>query len=97
MSHFYGIVQGNRGWASRGGSKASGQRTTCASWEGCVRCYAYYNEQAKADWVTVTLETWQGRGQSPPVVLYHGSIGHYQAKEKSYPLRPISLSGGMRP
>lgn len=24
MSHFYGEVQGNRGWASRGGSSNSG-------------------------------------------------------------------------
>ena len=78
MSHFYGTVRGNRGEASRGGSKKSGQRTICASWEGCVRCYAYYNEQAKADWVTVVLETWQGRGQSPPVCLYRGPIGEYK-------------------
>lgn len=81
MSHFYGIVQGNRGEASRGGSKASGQRTTCASWRGSVRCYAYYNEEWQADWVRVTLDTWQGRGQYPPVILYHGPIGEYKPKE----------------
>lgn len=76
MSHFYGTVQGNRGEASRGGSKHSGMTTHCASWAGSVRCNAYQNAEG-IDCVRVTLGTWQGRGQSPSRLLYEGPIsGH---------------------
>ena len=82
MSHFYGTLEGNRGTASRCGSKKSGMATNCASWEGRVSCHAYHNHKTKTDWVRVTLDTWQGRGQYPPVVLYHGPIGKHKPKEE---------------
>ena len=68
MSHFYGTVQGNRGEASRGGSKASGMETYCASWSGAVRCYAY--EKDGVDMVRVERTTWHGVGNYK--VLYDG-------------------------
>lgn len=41
MSHFYGTVQGNRGEATRGGSKNSGMDTATASWEGSVQVHGH--------------------------------------------------------
>ena len=36
MSTFYGMVQGNRGAATRGGSKASGLRSSVQSYDGSI-------------------------------------------------------------
>jgi len=72
MSHFYGTVQGNRGEASRGGSKDSGMETYCASWSGAVRCSAYINSDG-VDCVLVELTSWHGCGVNK--LLYDGPIG----------------------
>ena len=72
MSHFYGTVRGNRGEASRGGSKDSGMTTHCASWKGAIRCQAYVNEQGQ-DCVRISKEFWRGRGENK--VIYDGLIG----------------------
>jgi len=73
MSRFYGTVQGNRGEASRGGSKESGMVTWCASWEGAIYCCAYYDEETKRDVVLVKKAKWHGAGEER--VLYRGPIG----------------------
>lgn len=70
MSHFYGVIQGNRGEATRGGSKASGFSATAASWQGSVRVHLY--EDAGTDFARITLEPWQGQGASR--FLYDGPI-----------------------
>jgi len=75
VSRFYGILQGARGAASRCGSKSSGMETYCASWEGAIRCYAYYNDKEKQDWVRVEKTPWHGAGEN--VVLYEGAIGEF--------------------
>ncbi|MCP4900166.1 MAG: hypothetical protein GY906_24610 [bacterium] len=36
MSHFYSSIQGNRGEATRCGTKGSGIRATAQSWEGSI-------------------------------------------------------------
>lgn len=45
MSTFYGLVEGNRSAATRGGSKASGFRSSCQSWDGSVVTYMHYNDE----------------------------------------------------
>lgn len=72
MSYFYGTVQGNRGEGTRGGSKASGLETYCASWNGAVKCRVYFNEEKKQDWVRVELTQWHGEGVNR--LLYEGAI-----------------------
>lgn len=42
MAQFRGIVQGNRGEASRLGSKSSGMRTDCDTWDVGVMCHAQH-------------------------------------------------------
>ena len=72
MSHFYGILVGNRGEATRCGSKESGVRTATASWEGSVRVIAWYDAENDVDMVSVSLASWQGSGESQE--LYLGPI-----------------------
>lgn len=43
MSAFYGSIQGNRGAATRGGSKSSGYRASAQSWDGSIITDMWYN------------------------------------------------------
>ena len=72
MSHFYGKVIGNRGPATRGGSKNSGYISQAASWEGAVEVNLFYNEEYEEDWAIVKLIPWQGNGSS--ITLYTGPV-----------------------
>jgi len=47
MSAFYGMVRGNRGAATRGGSKNSGYKATCQSWDGSVIVSMDYDSEDK--------------------------------------------------
>lgn len=77
MSAFYGTIQGNRGEATRCGSKNSGMETYCASWSGAVRSFAYVGEDG-TDMVRVELTPWRGSGVRH--TLYEGPIGEYKPK-----------------
>lgn len=72
MSHFYGTLQGNRGEATRCGSKASGIVAHAASWQGAVRAYVYYNKEYDQDWAKVSLVPWSYAGVNR--LLYHGPV-----------------------
>ena len=39
MSHFYGVLTGSRGQATRCGTKNSGLNTTAAGWKGAIEVY----------------------------------------------------------
>jgi len=45
MSTFYGLIEGNRGAATRGGSRDSGFRSSCQSWNGSVITTMRYNDK----------------------------------------------------
>ena len=47
MSKFYGMIQGNRGAATRGGSTNSGFKATVQSWDGSVINYLDYDREDK--------------------------------------------------
>ena len=49
MAHFRGTVQGNRGLASRLGSKGTGLTTSCNGWTSGVTVKARYDDQADYD------------------------------------------------
>jgi hypothetical protein len=70
MAHFYGKIQGQRGRASRLGSKASGLDVTAASWQGAVSITL--RERDGIDYATVELVTWNGAGTNR--VLYDGPV-----------------------
>lgn len=44
MSAFYGMVEGNRSCATRGGSKNSGFRASAQSYDGSVISVLYYDD-----------------------------------------------------
>lgn len=77
MAHFYGIVQGSRGEATRLGGKASGLRTVAASWAGSCVVEAYVDKNG-VDCVTVRLRKWQGAGVER--TIYDGPVGAYSPK-----------------
>ena len=47
MSRFYASIRGNRGEATRGGSKASGIEGHIRGWTSGVRVSCYVNEKGK--------------------------------------------------
>lgn len=71
MAHFYGGVHGNRGQATRLGSKDSGLSTFAASWQGKVTAQLY--EKDGIDYALVQLQPHMGSGTSK--VLYDGPVG----------------------
>ena len=82
MSHFYGTLRGNRGEATRCGSKASGLTTHAASWAGSVVSTVFEHTDKDGnveDWVDVSLAPWRGSGSN--VMLYRGPISGRDAFE----------------
>lgn len=47
MSHFYGSIRGNRGAATRGGSKSSGFNATAASWSGAIETILFIDDKGR--------------------------------------------------
>lgn len=71
MAHFYGSIQGQRGEASRLGSKASGLRVVAASWQGAIQTYLY--ERDGEDRARVSFIQWHN-GAGTNKVLYDGPV-----------------------
>jgi len=71
MSHFYGVLNGSRGEATRCGTKKSGLAVTAASWSGAVSVRLYVNADG-VDRARVSLVPWHGAGTSR--VLYDGPV-----------------------
>ena len=61
MSHFYGRVAGNRGSATRCGSKVSGYHTVAASWDGAIEVRLSYDPKTDTNYYTVYQTPWSGR------------------------------------
>lgn len=72
MSHFYATIQGNRGQASRQGTKRSGIESYTAGWEGGVRACLW--EQDGVDHARVELRQWRGHGAWLSILLYDGPV-----------------------
>lgn len=53
MSHFYGSMQGNRGPATRGGSKASGLDAHIRGWHIGVQIMLRHNKDTNKDEIAV--------------------------------------------
>ena len=62
MAHFYGTVFSNRSAGTRTGTKDSGMVAIAASWDGCIRTYAWYDEENDVNRYEVYQSTWHGRG-----------------------------------
>jgi len=66
MSRFYGTLQGNRGEATRCGTKSSGVTTYAAGWRGAIRVNVY--ERDDVDRFSVELVPWKDSGGAPEVI-----------------------------
>lgn len=93
MAHFYGTLQGNRGEASRLGSKSAGLRTYAASWQGAVSVCLYYDEETGVDMARVSLTKHRGAGEE--VDLYHGPVsGAIAGTDDAKAARALKRRGG---
>lgn len=73
MAHFLGTIQGNRGEASRLGTKSSGLHAQIGSWEGGITVNLYYDEFSSRDMVDISFRQWvNGAGINKPI--YSGPV-----------------------
>lgn len=72
MAHFFGSLQGQRGEATRLGSKASGLQITAASWNGAIHVELF--ERDGKDYFVVRESKWHGSGKER--VIAEGEIGN---------------------
>lgn len=70
MAHFYGVIEGARGQATRCGTKSSGMQTHAASWKGAVR--TTLTERNGETHALVELIPWHSIGVSR--LLYAGPV-----------------------
>lgn len=72
MSHFYSSIEGNRGEATRQGTKGSGIRASCQGWEGSVIVRQYYDEEHDRDMVCISVAA--GSARCGDRTLWYGPI-----------------------
>ena len=68
MAHFRAVISGNRGEASRLGSKASGVRSSTDGWESGVDVRGHYNSETDSDEFGIWM-TGGSNGQAPSKYL----------------------------
>lgn len=68
MAQFYGTLQGQRGEATRLGSKASGLTTTAAGWKGAIKVNIWHDEEHDQDQFEVRLTPWSYSGGEEKVL-----------------------------
>ena len=73
MAQYYGRVEGNRGEATRLGTKDSGIGTVAASWDGCILTNIWYDATKQVNRYEVWQGTWHGAGVSR--LLSRGIVG----------------------
>lgn len=64
MAHFYGLVHGARGEASRLGDKKSGMTACAAGWGGAIKVRVWHDSEAGVDRFAVDMTPWHGSGDS---------------------------------
>lgn len=83
MAHFFGEIEGQRGAASRLGSKDSGLRVVAASWSGAIKVWLRHDRDGQ-DHYTVEQTQWQN-GAGVNQLLATGVIGE--------PYDPLKVAG----
>lgn len=73
MAQYRGTISGQRGQASRLGSKASGLVSYTASWQGAVSVSLWYDSRTDTDMADVSLTT-HTNGAGTERVLYSGPV-----------------------
>ena len=79
MSHFYSLIQGNRGEATRCGTKDSGVTSCVASWTGAVRTELWYVPEEDINRYSVVMIPWRGVGCTR--IMATGTVGEFKWME----------------
>lgn len=61
MAQFYADIQGNRGAATRMGTKASGINGHIRGWDVGCRVHCYYDDKEEVDKVSIELTSGSGQ------------------------------------
>ena len=78
MAHFYGVLEGNRGAASRCATKGSGLSATAAGWSGAIVTHITHDSETGEDLYQVWLTPWQSSGGQSRL-LHSGKLDATQA------------------
>jgi len=70
MGHFRATIEGNRGKASRLGTKSSGIAATVNGWDCGITVRAYHNRTTDRDEFDVTLTSGSGHGPSKHLGIF---------------------------
>ena len=79
MSHFYSKIQGNRGAATRCGTKDSGVTGCVASWDGAIRSELWYDPDEDVNKYSVIMIPWRGAGITR--ILKTGVVGKVETDD----------------
>lgn len=69
MSHFYSRIQGNRGEATRCGTKKSGMSVSAKSWNTSVSVEYSYDDELKENYITIQITNLKTHETK---TVYHG-------------------------
>ena len=83
MSAFYGMVQGNRGAATRGGSRASGFKSTVQSWDGSIITEMSYDDKDRL-MVNISVDT--DGSASYGTTIFYGTFDEYMLRLLGQPI-----------
>lgn len=88
MSHFYGRIQGNRGAATRCGSKANGHDSNIAGWRGQVHVRLWHDDNEQTDKYIVSLAPWQNSGGGTTIIA-EGELDATKSPEPRFSITDI--------
>ena len=88
MSHFYGVMQGNRKKVTKCGDRGSGISATVATWDGAITVEIHHNAANNEDMVTIRLREWLGHGQAG--ILYSGPLSELNRAAYALKLQPAT-------
>lgn len=78
MAHFYGMVRGSRGEASRLGGK-NGLTAIAAGHHGAINVRVYHDKETDRDMFRVELTPWRSSGGNGRVIA-EGLLDAYEEK-----------------
>ena len=89
MAQFRGTIQGQRGEASRLGTKSSGLRVEAASWSGKIVVELRHDAKSGKDYFEVRQEKHHGQGFSAPIAK--GYFGEAPDEFKAFYMTELGL------
>ena len=95
MSHYYGTLQGNRGEATRQGTKKSGIATNTACWTGTIQTRLWYDDDTDTDHVMIEVRGWPYGEYAG--TIYNGTIQDLRQAVKDGTLVRASTQGNAKP